>query len=97
MDIVAEDVVYLTRHGARIDSDDSEWLKKCNHNRSDDPHLSPSGHIAAKELAKRLRKRYRIITSNISYLLPTLDVSRQQMQLQKNWIYKSKLNLVLPK
>ena len=56
MDIVAEDVVYLTRHGARIDSDDSEWLKKCNHNRSDDPHLSPSGHIAAKELAKRLRK-----------------------------------------
>mmetsp|Transcript_2481 Transcript_2481/g.3516 ORF Transcript_2481/g.3516 Transcript_2481/m.3516 type:complete len:221 (-) Transcript_2481:230-892(-) len=49
------DAVYLTRHGARIDSDDSEWLKKCNHNRSDDPHLSRSGNIAAQELAKRLK------------------------------------------
>mmetsp|Transcript_14900 Transcript_14900/g.24416 ORF Transcript_14900/g.24416 Transcript_14900/m.24416 type:complete len:220 (-) Transcript_14900:2211-2870(-) len=50
------DVVYLTRHGARIDSDDSEWLKKCNHNRADDPHLSPSGHAAAQELAQRLKR-----------------------------------------
>lgn len=50
------DVVYLTRHGARIDSDDSEWLKKCHHNRGDDPHLSPSGHFAAQELAQRLKR-----------------------------------------
>ncbi len=55
MNVIESDVVYLTRHGARIDSDDSEWLKKCNHNRSDDPHLSPSGRIAAQELAQRLK------------------------------------------
>lgn len=51
----AEAVVYLTRHGARIDSDDSDWLNKCNHNRSDDPHLSQGGNIGAQELAQRLK------------------------------------------
>jgi hypothetical protein len=51
----AEAVVYLTRHGARIDSDDSDWLNKCNHNRSNDPHLSQGGNIGAQELAQRLK------------------------------------------
>jgi broad specificity phosphatase PhoE len=50
-----DDVVYLTRHGARIDSEDSDWLKKCNHNRYDDPHLSESGVVGAEELAKRIK------------------------------------------
>ncbi len=50
-----DDVVYLTRHGARIDSEDSDWLNKCNHNRYDDPHLSQSGVVGAEELAKRIK------------------------------------------
>lgn len=44
--------VYLTRHGARIDTDDPFWLDKCSHDRSDDPHLSPAGQTSASELAQ---------------------------------------------
>lgn len=46
--------VYLTRHGARIDSDDPGWLQSCSHNRADDPHLSRAGRTSASELAQKL-------------------------------------------
>ena len=49
-----ETVVYLTRHGARIDSEDHRWLSKCSHNRRDDPHLSDEGNVGAQELAQRM-------------------------------------------
>lgn len=48
--------VFLTRHGAHIDTEDPHWLQKCPHKRSDDPHLSPSGITAAKELAKKMKQ-----------------------------------------
>ncbi|KAL7468670.1 hypothetical protein ACHAXS_008909 [Conticribra weissflogii] len=51
-----DDDVFLTRHGARIDNEDPQWLKKCSHYRSDDPHLSPSGITAAKELARKFKR-----------------------------------------
>lgn len=50
------DIVYLTRHGARIDSDDPQWLSKCPHDRADDPHLSPGGQIGAAELARKMQE-----------------------------------------
>ncbi|KAL7555013.1 hypothetical protein ACHAWF_018714 [Thalassiosira exigua] len=50
----ANAIVYLTRHGARIDSEDSRWLSKCSHDRADDPHLSPSGQVGAVELARKM-------------------------------------------
>lgn len=50
------DVVYLTRHGARIDTEDSRWLSKCDHNRRDDPHLSSNGKVGAHELARKMKK-----------------------------------------
>ncbi len=49
--------VFVTRHGARIDNGpdaDPSWLSKAGHGRRDDPHLSPSGRIAAEELATAL-------------------------------------------
>ena len=46
------DDVYLTRHGARIDTQDPSWLQKSTHNRSEDPHLSPAGQTSAVELAQ---------------------------------------------
>lgn len=49
-------IVYLTRHGARIDSDDHRWLSKCSHGRADDPHLSPGGKTGASELAQHLKQ-----------------------------------------
>mmetsp|Transcript_5177 Transcript_5177/g.11243 ORF Transcript_5177/g.11243 Transcript_5177/m.11243 type:complete len:228 (+) Transcript_5177:91-774(+) len=49
-------IVYLTRHGARIDSDDHRWLSRCTHNRADDPHLSPGGQTGAQELAEKMRQ-----------------------------------------
>ena len=49
--------VYLTRHGARIDSDDPHWLQTCSHNRSDDPHLSQAGRSSASELAQALTRK----------------------------------------
>lgn len=49
-------VVFLTRHGARIDSDDHRWLAKCSHNRANDPHLSPAGEIGAVELAQKMKE-----------------------------------------
>ncbi|KAL7482786.1 hypothetical protein ACHAW6_008451 [Cyclotella cf. meneghiniana] len=48
--------IYLTRHGARIDTDDPDWLKKCLHNRADDPHLSSAGRLSALELARALSR-----------------------------------------
>lgn len=48
--------VYLTRHGARIDTEDPRWLDRCSHNRSDDPHLSRAGYASASELAKALHR-----------------------------------------
>ena len=50
--------VYVTRHGARIDNgpdSDPLWHSKGGHHlSSDDPYLSPSGFVAAEELAARL-------------------------------------------
>lgn len=49
--------VFVTRHGARIDNGpdaDRNWLAKAGHSRREDPHLSPSGRIAAEELASAL-------------------------------------------
>jgi broad specificity phosphatase PhoE len=80
--------VYLTRHGARIDSDDSEWLKKCNHDRSDDPHLSPSGHIGAQELAQRLKKELsdnhikHIVTSPYIRCIETANAIAKELNIQ---------------
>eukprot|EP00804_Cyclotella_cryptica_P020512 CCRYP_019418-RA/>CCRYP_019418-RA protein AED:0.44 eAED:0.44 QI:0/-1/0/1/-1/1/1/0/219 len=51
-----ESSVYLTRHGARIDTEDPSWLKKCLHNRADDPHLSAAGRTSAVELARALSR-----------------------------------------
>ena len=51
--------VFVTRHGARIDNgpdSDPSWLSKAGHGRRDDPHLSPSGQIAAEELATALEQ-----------------------------------------
>ena len=53
----AREHVFVTRHGARIDNGpdaDAQWLAKAGHGRPDDPHLSPSGLVAAAELAARL-------------------------------------------
>lgn len=55
-DNTSEKIVYLTRHGARIDSDDHNWLSQCSHNRADDPHLSPRGVIGADELAQKMKQ-----------------------------------------
>ena len=57
----------MTRHGARIDKEDLNWLQKAGHQRYDDPHLSPNGERGARELANRLathdiRVRY-VVTS----------------------------------
>ena len=46
--------VFVTRHGARIDKEDSQWLRKAGHSRRDDPHLSADGHQGAQELAVHL-------------------------------------------
>lgn len=48
--------VFLSRHGARIDKEDDDWLKKAGHDRHDDPHLSSGGEIGAKELAERIEE-----------------------------------------
>mmetsp|Transcript_4829 Transcript_4829/g.13323 ORF Transcript_4829/g.13323 Transcript_4829/m.13323 type:complete len:218 (-) Transcript_4829:171-824(-) len=48
--------VFLTRHGARIDKEDSSWLRKAGHLRCDDPHLSAGGEQGAAELAARLKE-----------------------------------------
>ena len=48
-------IVYLTRHGARIDNEDHRWLSNCSHKRHDDPHLSPAGNVGADELARRMK------------------------------------------
>lgn len=50
------DIVYLTRHGARIDTEDSRWLSKCDHNRKDDPYLSSNGKVGARELARKMKQ-----------------------------------------
>eukprot|EP00434_Breviolum_minutum_P033580 symbB.v1.2.029717.t1/scaffold3287.1/size59763/4 len=48
--------VFLTRHGARIDKEDRQWLSKAGHGRRDDPHLSPAGQLGAAELAAKCRE-----------------------------------------
>lgn len=48
--------VFLTRHGARIDKEDRQWLSKAGHGRRDDPHLSAAGHLGARELAAKCRQ-----------------------------------------
>ena len=57
--LAAESVVFVTRHGARIDNSptdrDANWLKHAGHSRRDDPHLSPHGERAAAELAAKLK------------------------------------------
>eukprot|EP00413_Alexandrium_margalefii_P045671 CAMPEP_0204596624 /NCGR_PEP_ID=MMETSP0661-20131031/53344_1 /ASSEMBLY_ACC=CAM_ASM_000606 /TAXON_ID=109239 /ORGANISM="Alexandrium margalefi, Strain AMGDE01CS-322" /LENGTH=205 /DNA_ID=CAMNT_0051607243 /DNA_START=28 /DNA_END=642 /DNA_ORIENTATION=+ len=53
---MSERDVYLTRHGARIDKEDYNWLRKAGHGRRDDPHLSPSGEQGALELALRMKE-----------------------------------------
>lgn len=84
----SNEIVYLTRHGARIDSDDSDWLKKCHHNRSDDPHLSPSGRIGAQELAQRLKTSLsgnrikHIVSSPYIRCVETANVIAQELNLQ---------------
>ncbi|CAE7687805.1 unnamed protein product, partial [Symbiodinium pilosum] len=47
--------VFLTRHGARIDKEDRNWLARAGHKRSDDPHLSAAGNVGAAELAAKLQ------------------------------------------
>eukprot|EP01082_Thalassiosira_pseudonana_P010983 g9937.t1 g9937 contig4:911711-912283(-) len=49
--------VFLTRHGARVDTEDQQWLRKCSHNRSDDPHLSSAGRKGALELAAEIKRQ----------------------------------------
>eukprot|EP00970_Alexandrium_tamarense_P015896 scaffold5681_cov196-Alexandrium_tamarense.AAC.13 len=49
--------VFLTRHGARVDTEDQQWLRKCSHNRSDDPHLSSAGRKGALELAAEIARQ----------------------------------------
>jgi broad specificity phosphatase PhoE len=86
----SNDDVYLTRHGARIDSDDLDWLKKCNHNRADDPHLSPRGHIGAQELAQRLKEEElsgdnqikHIISSPYFRCIETANAIAQKLNIQ---------------
>ena len=78
--------VYLTRHGARID--DSEWLKRCQHNRNEDPHLSRSGHIGALELARRLKETppeshiKHIVSSPYIRCVETSNAIAEELKLQ---------------
>merc|ERR1719195_217669 len=50
----SQDIVFLTRHGARIDKEDRGWLRKAGHGRHDDPHLSQGGEVGSQELAARM-------------------------------------------
>mmetsp|Transcript_61950 Transcript_61950/g.135486 ORF Transcript_61950/g.135486 Transcript_61950/m.135486 type:complete len:230 (+) Transcript_61950:65-754(+) len=51
--------IFMTRHGARIDKEDRNWLSKAGHRRHDDPHLSSAGELASRELAAKLQTMQR--------------------------------------
>ena len=84
----ASHTVFVTRHGARIDNGpdrDPDWLRKSGHGRRDDPHLSPSGVVAAEELAARLAasdvQLVHIVSSPHVRCVQTADAVAARLQL----------------
>merc|ERR1719326_1601840 len=51
--------VYLSRHGARIDREDHNWMRSAGHNRRDDCHLSKGGEVGSAELAAKMKEIHR--------------------------------------
>lgn len=56
-------VIWVVRHGDRMDSFDSSWKKTAKH-RGDTP-LSPTGHIQAEEVAKWILKTEKVPPKHI--------------------------------
>ena len=80
------DDVFVTRHGARIDKEDSGWLTRAGHGRRDDPHLSAAGERGAAALADRLatgadaRVRF-IVTSPFVRCVQTAHIIAERLDL----------------
>eukprot|EP00668_Euglena_longa_P018854 GGOE01023501.1.p1 GENE.GGOE01023501.1~~GGOE01023501.1.p1 ORF type:complete len:236 (+),score=39.74 GGOE01023501.1:56-709(+) len=81
------DDVFVTRHGARIDNVDYDWLRKAGHTRSDDPHLSSEGIQGAQQLAAHLQatqdahRLQHIVTSPFIRCVETADVIAEALGL----------------
>eukprot|EP00667_Euglena_gracilis_P023927 EG_transcript_27253 len=79
--------VFVTRHGARIDTVDYDWLRKAGHSRSDDPYLSSEGIQGAQQLAAHLRDTQganqirHVVTSPFTRCVETADVIAEALEL----------------
>lgn len=51
---MAEEIIFVLRHGEREDYVDRNWLQKHPNLAPDDPPLAQKGHQQAKETAQRL-------------------------------------------